>query len=164
MRITISSLPISLLFANVAVAFVTPSPTHSGIANPFEQATTATTLLAASEDTQEIHESSRRQALHGMMALATGTNLISLSPSEAYAEESIFAPKFVQEYEDFQATPEGWSFRDVKVGDGPTPKNSDRVVYDWSGYTIGYFGRPFEAKGWVATDHYDDGFSNQSHS
>ncbi|KAL3807493.1 hypothetical protein ACHAXA_003984 [Cyclostephanos tholiformis] len=26
-------------------------------------------------------------------------------------------------------------------------KDGDRVVYDWSGYTIGYFGRPFEAKG-----------------
>jgi FKBP-type peptidyl-prolyl cis-trans isomerase len=23
----------------------------------------------------------------------------------------------------------------------------DRVVFDWSGYTIGYFGRPFQAKG-----------------
>jgi hypothetical protein len=28
-------------------------------------------------------------------------------------------------------------------------KDGDRVVFDWSGYTIGYFGRPFEAKGWV---------------
>ena len=25
----------------------------------------------------------------------------------------------------------------------------DRIVFDWSGYTIGYFGRPFEMKGGV---------------
>jgi len=30
---------------------------------------------------------------------------------------------------------------------GGTLKDGDRVVFDWSGYTIGYFGRPFEAKG-----------------
>ena len=38
---------------------------------------------------------------------------------------------------------------DVKVGDGEMPSWGDRVVFDWSGYTIGYFGRPFEAKGYV---------------
>lgn len=31
--------------------------------------------------------------------------------------------------------------KEVVIEDG------DRVVFDWSGYTIGYFGRPFEAKG-----------------
>jgi hypothetical protein len=51
------------------------------------------------------------------------------------------------EYSDFEKTSEGWSFRDVKVGTGETPAWGDRVVFDWSGYTIGYFGRPFEAKG-----------------
>ena len=30
------------------------------------------------------------------------------------------------------------------------PNWGDRVVFDWSGYTIGYFGRPFEAKGYVS--------------
>jgi hypothetical protein len=55
--------------------------------------------------------------------------------------------KFLQEYSDFAKTEEGWSFRDVKGGVGESPKKGDRVVFDWSGYTIGYFGRPFEAKG-----------------
>jgi len=60
----------------------------------------------------------------------------------------------VQAYEDFILTEEGWSYKDVKVGasqagrgDGELIKDGDRVVFDWSGYTIGYFGRPFEAKG-----------------
>jgi hypothetical protein len=60
---------------------------------------------------------------------------------------AMFAPKFVQQYEDFIVTPEGWSYRDVKPGKGDMAALNDRVVYDWSGYTIGYFGRPFQAKG-----------------
>jgi hypothetical protein len=62
----------------------------------------------------------------------------------------MYAPKFVQQYEDFTATSEGWSYKDVKDGNndgGGDLKDGDRVVFDWSGYTIGYFGRPFEAKG-----------------
>ena len=59
-----------------------------------------------------------------------------------------FAPKFVQQYEDFTQTPNGWQYKDVKTGSGNVNiEVGDRVVYDWSGYTIGYFGRPFEAKG-----------------
>ncbi len=63
--------------------------------------------------------------------------------------ESMYAPKFVQQYEDFTPTPEGWSYKEVKKGTkgGDAAKEGDRVVFDWSGYTIGYFGRPFEAKG-----------------
>ena len=63
---------------------------------------------------------------------------------------SMYSPKFVQTYEDFTSTSEGWSYKDVKVGTGTGGgdlRDGDRVVFDWSGYTIGYFGRPFEAKG-----------------
>jgi FKBP-type peptidyl-prolyl cis-trans isomerase len=61
----------------------------------------------------------------------------------------MYAPKFVQTYEDFTPTSEGWSYKDVKKGtkSGDAANDGDRVVFDWSGYTIGYFGRPFEAKG-----------------
>jgi hypothetical protein len=64
--------------------------------------------------------------------------------------------EFVQEYDDFVKTASGWSYRDVTTGErGETSSTSsavsaskgDRVVYDWSGFTIGYFGRPFQAKG-----------------
>ena len=59
----------------------------------------------------------------------------------------MYAPKFVQEYEDFTESKSGWRFRDVTAGKGEGAQLGDRVVYDWSGYTIGYFGRPFQAKG-----------------
>ena len=63
----------------------------------------------------------------------------------------MYSPKSFQTYNNFTATPEGWSYKDVKVrnkGDaGVTLRDGDRVVFDWSGYTIIYFGRPSEANG-----------------
>jgi hypothetical protein len=83
-----------------------------------------------------------------------GFSLLSLMvPFPANAED--FAArdaqrKYVQEsYEDFTKTPEGWLYREVKPGSGEGGKEGDRVVFDYSGYTIGYFGRPFQAKGSV---------------
>lgn len=90
----------------------------------------------------------RRDVLQST-SLAAAAVLMGAFPSMAVAEENIFAPKFVQEYPDFVQSDEGWSYKDVKVGSGESPKEGDRVVYEWSGYTIGYFGRPFEAKGYV---------------
>uniref|UniRef100_A0A7S2URI3 peptidylprolyl isomerase n=1 Tax=Attheya septentrionalis TaxID=420275 RepID=A0A7S2URI3_9STRA len=55
---------------------------------------------------------------------------------------------FIQKYDDFRLTDEGWQYKDVKLGVGNVEiQDGDRVVFDWSGYTIGYFGRPFQAKG-----------------
>nr|GMD77597.1 peptidyl-prolyl cis-trans isomerase FKBP19, chloroplastic [Ipomoea batatas] len=38
------------------------------------------------------------------------------------------------------------SMQDLRVGSGPSPKTGDTVVVDWDGYTIGYYGRIFEAR------------------
>ncbi|EWM25288.1 Peptidyl-prolyl cis-trans isomerase, FKBP-type [Nannochloropsis gaditana] len=50
-------------------------------------------------------------------------------------------------YPDFSQTPSGLQYKDVREGKGNSPTVGDRVVMDWEGYTIGYYGRPFEAKG-----------------
>ena len=100
-------------------------------------------------------ETDRRSVLSTIMmraSVATVASAASVMDPVSAAEgqeggESIFAPKFVQEYPDFTKSSEGWSYRDVNVGTGTKPELGDRVVYEWSGYTIGYFGRPFEAKG-----------------
>jgi hypothetical protein len=89
----------------------------------------------------------RRSALN---QLVTGALTSMIIPTGAHAEESMFAPKFIQEYPDFTQTTEGWSFKDVKAGNGDSPKQGDRVVFEWSGYTVGYFARPFEARGYVS--------------
>jgi len=87
--------------------------------------------------------------------------ILSSASSVVNAEDSMmYAPKFVQEYPDFTSTSEGWSYKDVKVGKdigGGDLKDRDRVVFDWSGYTIGYFGRPFEAKGGPQGGAFDKG-------
>ncbi len=103
-------------------------------------------------DIHHVENNQRREILTGgcgsVAAAAAFSTLACLGiPSVAKADESMYAPKFVQEYPDFTQTSEGWSYKDVKVGTGESPKIGDRVVYEWSGYTIGYFGRPFEAKG-----------------
>lgn len=68
-------------------------------------------------------------------------------PGAAYAETAAPSREFIQQYDDFMQLPNGVSYRDVSQGKGEAARVGDRVVYDWSGYTIGYFGRPFQAKG-----------------
>ena len=93
----------------------------------------------------------RRQWLHQQ---ATGAMAVVVAfPAATAANDetsSMYAPKFVQSYEDFIATPAGWSYRDVNkattTGTYPAAPG-DRVVFQWSGFTIGYFGRPFQASG-----------------
>lgn len=43
----------------------------------------------------------------------------------------------------------------VKTGEGKTPTVGDRVVVDWEGYTIGYYGRPFQTRGKVKGGAFD---------
>jgi hypothetical protein len=38
----------------------------------------------------------------------------------------------------------GW-----QEGSGESPAKGDRVVFDWEGYTLGYYGKPFESRGKV---------------
>jgi len=55
--------------------------------------------------------------------------------------------KLRMRYSDFVTLPDGVQYRDVRIGDTEiTPRPGDRVVLNWSGYTIGYYGRIFEAK------------------
>lgn len=49
-------------------------------------------------------------------------------------------------YPDFTTTPSGLQFKDLREGTGETPQAGDTLVVDWDGYTIGYYGRPFEAR------------------
>ncbi|KAG7371168.1 FKBP-type peptidyl-prolyl cis-trans isomerase [Nitzschia inconspicua] len=107
----------------------------------------ALTLPGRREAIQQFLSTYVTSAVLGGMILTNNPSRNWASTDQSTEEESMFAPKFVQEYADFVKTNEGWSYRDVSVGNGASPNVGDRVVFDWSGYTIGYFGRPFEAKG-----------------
>lgn len=49
-------------------------------------------------------------------------------------------------YPDFTQMKSGLQYKSVKEGSGISPDTGDRVVLDWEGYTIGYYGRPFQAR------------------
>ncbi|KAF5449206.1 hypothetical protein F2P56_029684 [Juglans regia] len=49
-------------------------------------------------------------------------------------------------YPDYTETESGLQYKDLRVGNGPTPKMGETVVVDWDGFTIGYYGRIFEAR------------------
>ncbi|KAK9276999.1 hypothetical protein L1049_006538 [Liquidambar formosana] len=49
-------------------------------------------------------------------------------------------------YPDYTETESGLQYKDLRAGSGPTPKMGETVVVDWDGYTIGYYGRIFEAR------------------
>lgn len=49
-------------------------------------------------------------------------------------------------YADYSETESGLQYKDLRAGNGPSPKIGDTVVIDWDGYTIGYLGRIFEAR------------------
>ncbi len=79
--------------------------------------------------------------------IATAAGVVVTAATEACAAP---AGDFLQDYDDFKKSPSGWSYKDSKPP-SDTSKTAanvgDRVVFDWSGYTIGYFGRPFQARG-----------------
>lgn len=50
------------------------------------------------------------------------------------------------EYSDYVQSPSGLQYQDLVEGKGPTATKGQTVVIDWSGVTIGYYGRPFEAR------------------
>lgn len=49
-------------------------------------------------------------------------------------------------FPEYELTPSGLQFKDLREGTGATPRPGQNIVMDWDGYTIGYYGRPFEAR------------------
>lgn len=94
------------------------------------------------ETDRVLFEVTDRRGVFLLLGIATAATTTIATALPATAEEVN-----LQQYEDFTKAAEGWSYRDVNVGNGDYPSTGDRAVYEWSGYTIGYFGRPFEARG-----------------
>ena len=90
------------------------------------------------DDGSNVEQYSQRRTLlqnAALVGLSTLTASAVVGARPSWAEESMFAPKFVQEYEDFKQQPEGYAVRDVTIGKGDSPQVGDRCVYDWSGYS-----------------------------
>mmetsp|Transcript_34594 Transcript_34594/g.106953 ORF Transcript_34594/g.106953 Transcript_34594/m.106953 type:complete len:218 (-) Transcript_34594:42-695(-) len=76
-------------------------------------------------------------------AAVAATSVAGAAIQPARAERP---PDFVTKQPGFTQLPSGLQVKDVKTGEGAVATRGDRVVYEWEGYTIGYFGRPFEKK------------------
>ncbi|XP_008797137.1 peptidyl-prolyl cis-trans isomerase FKBP19, chloroplastic isoform X1 [Phoenix dactylifera] len=99
-------------------------------------------------------ETRRKLLLLSTIGFAIGTLQHALDNGKAGASEFADMPalrgkdygKTKMRYPDYTETQSGLQYKDLRVGDGPTPKMGDMVVVDWDGYTIGYYGRIFEAR------------------
>ncbi|CAI5461128.1 unnamed protein product [Closterium sp. Yama58-4] len=89
-------------------------------------------------------------------ALAASVGATLLPADVAEATESNFADmpalrgkdygKSRMKYADYTETDSGLQYKDLREGTGPAPQPGDLVVVDWAGFTIGYYGRIFEAR------------------
>ncbi|KAJ6797746.1 peptidyl-prolyl cis-trans isomerase FKBP19, chloroplastic isoform X1 [Iris pallida] len=101
------------------------------------------------------HPCERRQ-----MLVVSTIGFIADTFSHVFGEELAVASEFADmpalrgkdygkskmRYPDYTETQSGLQYKDLRVGDGPTPEMGETVVVDWDGYTIGYYGRIFEAR------------------
>lgn len=89
-----------------------------------------------------------------MSALAGKGELQTSAISRPASRLTLLAPvapsdygKTKMRFSDYVLTESGLQYKDLKEGTGSRfPKAGDQVVVDWDGYTIGYYGRIFEAR------------------
>ncbi|XP_020593096.1 peptidyl-prolyl cis-trans isomerase FKBP19, chloroplastic isoform X2 [Phalaenopsis equestris] len=80
-----------------------------------------------------------QHALHNSMAMAAEFADMPALRGKDYGKTKM-------RYLDYIETQSGLQYKDLREGDGPKPKMGEIVVVDWDGYTIGYYGRIFEAR------------------
>jgi hypothetical protein len=61
--------------------------------------------------------------------------------------------KTPMKFSDFEISQSGVQYKDLIEGSGAVPQTGDTCVIDWQGYTVGYYGRVFEARNKVRTCH-----------
>ncbi|XP_021857026.1 peptidyl-prolyl cis-trans isomerase FKBP19, chloroplastic isoform X2 [Spinacia oleracea] len=103
-----------------------------------------------------IELNNRRHILLSSVGISAGYLLNAAAPAVAASSRSGFADmpalrgkdygKTKMRYPDYTETESGLQFKDLRTGTGPTPKVGETAVVDWAGYTIGYYGRIFEAR------------------
>uniref|UniRef100_A0A383WD35 peptidylprolyl isomerase n=1 Tax=Tetradesmus obliquus TaxID=3088 RepID=A0A383WD35_TETOB len=77
-------------------------------------------------------------------AAAEDSERSKYEPMEALRGKDYGKPRMT--YPDYEMTPSGLQYKDMREGTGEVPREGDTLLVDWDGYTIGYYGRPFEAR------------------
>ncbi|XP_061359473.1 peptidyl-prolyl cis-trans isomerase FKBP19, chloroplastic [Gastrolobium bilobum] len=96
----------------------------------------------------------RRKMVLSSVGIIAGTLCNNSNRGIALANEYADMPalrgkdygKTKMRYPDYTETESGLQYKDLRPGSGPKPKKGETVVVDWDGYTIGYYGRIFEAR------------------
>ncbi|KAJ4960918.1 hypothetical protein NE237_020828 [Protea cynaroides] len=96
----------------------------------------------------------RREVLFSTVGVVAAATWHALKDGVAVASEFADMPalrgkdygKTKMRYPDYAETESGLQYKDLRVGSGPMPMMGETVVVDWDGYTIGYYGRIFEAR------------------
>eukprot|EP00210_Caulerpa_lentillifera_P008514 g8121.t1 len=83
-------------------------------------------------------------ALSSMPLLVSPVSAEDLAEMEALKGKDYGKPRM--SYKDFVKSDSGLQYKDLAPGTGTEIKSGDEVLVDWDGYTIGYYGRPFEAR------------------
>ncbi|KAK1408736.1 hypothetical protein QVD17_40751 [Tagetes erecta] len=122
--------------------------------SPILQSTRISASLSDGRDLIDDAKVDRRKWLVtsvGLLAVTLGSDL-----GDGAAVASNFADmpalkgkdygKSKMKYPDYAETSSGLQYKDLRAGNGKMPKPGDIVVVDWDGYTIGYYGRIFEAR------------------
>ena len=81
--------------------------------------------------------------------------LVPHSCFQHYLQKEVLTPSPkhkapMHRYSDYVRTPSGLQYQDLRPGTGKDAREGAQVTVDWDGYTIGYYGRPFEARNKVA--------------
>lgn len=66
--------------------------------------------------------------------------------------------RLVCSYPDYEQCASGLQYKDLREGSGESPSKGNTVIIDWDGYTIGYYGKVFEARNKVCYLLYDQLF------
>lgn len=145
-------------------SFFTPKPSsssqwvHNQIkSSPILHTTYASSSLSDERGSLDDGRSSnidRRKWLVSSMGLLAVTLGNSVGGGVAVASNFADMPalkgkdygKSKMKYPDYAETSSGLQYKDLRAGSGQTAKMGDTVVVDWDGYTIGYYGRIFEAR------------------
>ena len=113
----------------------------------------ATSEPSSSASLQDRATTSRRFATLAMFGASAG--LAAVAPARAeFSEDREYMPslegkdygKSKYSYPDFVQLPDGLQYKTMKEGTGAEMTEDKKAVIDWDGYTLGYYGRPFEAR------------------
>ncbi|KAG2239570.1 hypothetical protein Bca52824_091630 [Brassica carinata] len=141
-----------------AFGYLPSSPPLTGASSSTNRCRTTVTarLPDRTDDFSPLRSSGGEFDRRKLLVSSVGLLIGALVCDGAIAEASQFADmpairgkdygKTKMKYPDYTETPSGLQYKDLRVGTGRIPKKGEKVVVDWDGYTIGYYGRIFEAR------------------